>query len=313
MNSIAENESITERQTRSIGGKPLGYIQLETGLKAVTAMNDIFLNYQFEKKENWENLRSIINIFLGSYMEKFPGTVARLITGDIEVETQFKILLDPSAKQKSQDIKVSGQDVVYVEFQSKTHSDPPIEIRSQEYLGLGIGHGRGRKANQIWLLGEDAERIFHGSRYSAYVLKDEATNINFPGTSYMMFVCLPRVAGEESPAGELASFLLGRADTAEEITDPEARRVAEGFLTSFRVFCEDKEARHVMTVEERFTRKGIAEGIAEGEARGIEAKAIETAFEMFKDGFDYERIAKYVKMPVTWVEETLRERTPSSL
>lgn len=43
--------------------KPLGYIQLETGEKPVAVMNDVFLNYHFEKEENWEDLRRLVNFF----------------------------------------------------------------------------------------------------------------------------------------------------------------------------------------------------------------------------------------------------------
>ena len=38
-----------------------------------------------------------------------------------------------------------------------------------------------------------------------------------------------------------------------------------------------------------------------------EEKAAETAREMQNDGFSIEKIAKYVKMPISWVEEVLRE------
>ena len=37
-------------------------------------------------------------------------------------------------------------------------------------------------------------------------------------------------------------------------------------------------------------------------AEGMEKKAIETAHKMLDDGLNIETIAKYVKMPIEWVE-----------
>jgi len=39
---------------------------------------------------------------------------------------------------------------------------------------------------------------------------------------------------------------------------------------------------------------------------GKEEGKAETAFEMFQDGFNFETIAKYIKMPIAWVEEILK-------
>ena len=43
---------------------PLGYITIEGGKTPIYAFDDFFLNYTFNKKENWEGLRLIINILL---------------------------------------------------------------------------------------------------------------------------------------------------------------------------------------------------------------------------------------------------------
>jgi len=40
--------------------------------------------------------------------------------------------------------------------------------------------------------------------------------------------------------------------------------------------------------------------------QGEEKAKTETAFEMFQDGFNFETIAKYIKMPIAWVEEILK-------
>ena len=46
---------------------PLGYIELDNGSKEIYAMNDLFLNFTFEKQENWESFRLMINILLEAY------------------------------------------------------------------------------------------------------------------------------------------------------------------------------------------------------------------------------------------------------
>ena len=36
---------------------PLGFIELDSGSKPIYALYDFFLNFTFNKKENWEDLR----------------------------------------------------------------------------------------------------------------------------------------------------------------------------------------------------------------------------------------------------------------
>ena len=54
---------------------PLGFIELDSGLKPVYALYDFFLNFTFEKKENWEDLRLMVNILLDAYMKQNPETI----------------------------------------------------------------------------------------------------------------------------------------------------------------------------------------------------------------------------------------------
>ena len=54
--------------------KPLGYVMLESGPKEIIVMNDMFTNYHFRKKEYWEDLRSIANIFIKDYKLRWPDT-----------------------------------------------------------------------------------------------------------------------------------------------------------------------------------------------------------------------------------------------
>ena len=55
--------------------------------------------------------------------------------------------------------------------------------------------------------------------------------------------------------------------------------------------------------EERI--EGREEGIEMGLEKGLEIAHLETAREMLADGFAIEKIAKYIKMPVEWIESRL--------
>ena len=257
-------------------GQPLGYIHLETGAKPIMPMNDIFLNYHFEKKEHWEDLRSIINIFIADYAEQYPDTVAKPVEGAIEVETQYKYFLNPDKAARNQDFKVSGKDITFIEFQNKAHTTPPIKIRATQYFGLGIGHSEGKLSNQIWLLAEDIKEILHGQMYANYIFTDEASKAVFPQTSGMMFVSLQKLAlqNPSTPASELAAFLLGILDNHETITNNEVKHIAKMFKTTFGIFREDKEAKNMMTMAERWRRDARFEGVVDGISKGVVESAV---------------------------------------
>ena len=161
--------------------KPLGHVDLPTGKYAVFPMNDIFLNYTFENEKNWEALRQIVNIFTKDFIEKYPGSTARPITGDIKVRTQYKQLVtgDPK-KALSQDIHIleNCKDATYTEFQIKAATKPIIDVRSVKYYGLGLSQSSGL-ANQLWLLAEDVESLLHGFPMTYYSLKPKFELIFF--------------------------------------------------------------------------------------------------------------------------------------
>jgi len=122
---------------------PLGYVELEYGSKAIYPMNDIFLNYTFEYAEYWEPLRLAINLLIDAYKLQNPSTAVKPINGKIIVRTQFKHLLDTDGKTtRDQDIKITEDkgESTYIEFQNRANTQPPIETRSVEYFGLGIGY-----------------------------------------------------------------------------------------------------------------------------------------------------------------------------
>ena len=186
--------------------------------------------------------------------------------GEIIVETQYKYLLSIDNTTKDQDIKMTSKsNMTYIEFQNRTKTKPPIETRAVEYFGLGIGYSKGKTSNQIWLLAEGLESVFHGKIFARYILKDEITGESHPGDSGILYVNLSKLAEEKNPAGELAGFLLGN------IADPENEEVKEivkSFNVGFNAFKADKEAVKMMSLRERARNEGWMDGVEEGEARG---------------------------------------------
>jgi hypothetical protein len=166
-------------------GKPLGYVELKSGAMAIFPMNDVFLNYTFERAEYWEALRLAVNLLIEAYKKLKPDTRLSPIEGEIEVKTQFRQFLaaeNEKATFRDQDIKMTENkaSVTYVEFQNDAYPQTPIKIRSVEYFGLGIGQSKGKIANQIWLLAEDVKAVLHGKTFTRYILKDEVTGETHP-------------------------------------------------------------------------------------------------------------------------------------
>ena len=283
---------------------PLGYIELENGAKPIYAMNDIFLNYIFDNEENWEALRLLLNIMLDAYKQIMPSTMLDLVEGEIKVETQYKYLLNVENTTRAQDIKMTATgDITYIEFQNRTQTTPPIEARAVEYFGLGIGHSKGKTANQVWLLADDIDSVLHGEQFARYILKNEATGVQHPGNSGIMYVSLPKLSQKEGPAGELAAFLMGKVAGVKSET---ANKVAQAFNDGFNMFKRDKEALTMMTVRERWLYEGRdegrEEGIAEGEEKGIIKGAISTAeefAELLRQGYTPEEILQMIKSRYT--------------
>ena len=162
---------------------PLGYIELENGLKEVHALNDLFLNFTFEKEEHWEEFRLMVNILLDEYIKENPTTIATLIEGKIYLETQYKFYINTQNKTRNQDFKldeIERSRLKYVELQNKATTEPPIPERAMEYFVLGVGQGKGKIANQIWILASDAESVLQEETFMNYILKDETTNKVYP-------------------------------------------------------------------------------------------------------------------------------------
>jgi len=131
----------------------LGCIKLETGFKPITPLNDVFLNYTFERKVYWETLRMITNIFYGAYIKTYKDTGITLIEGEIDIRTQYPLYRKvDSNTPKQQDLKIDTENKVhYIEFQNKTNPTIPIEVRSIEYLGFSLTRGEKKQVSNVWL------------------------------------------------------------------------------------------------------------------------------------------------------------------
>jgi len=117
---------------------PLGYIELDSGLMPVYIMNDLFLNHFFENEENWEILRSIVNIFVDAYTEIVQYTTAKPVAGAVAVETQYKYLMKLQSETKTQDLKITEETAItFIEFQNSAYTTPPIEKTCSKVFWLG--------------------------------------------------------------------------------------------------------------------------------------------------------------------------------
>jgi len=264
---------------------PLGYVELANGSKAIFPMNDIFLNFTFEDASHWEALRLAVNLLIEAFKKQKPDTKVKPIEGNIKVRTQFQHLLNMQNATRNQDIKMTEDETetTYIEFQNRAKTDVPIEIRSVEYFGLGIGHSKGKLANQIWLLAEDVDSVLHGKTFTRYILKDEITGKEHPANSGIMYVSLIKLSQEESPAGELAAFLLGKMKNP---TNEAVKKISKAFNTSFDAFKTDKEAVKMLSARERGWHEGLVEGREEGETN-IATKVME----LIEKGVSQEDIA----------------------
>ena len=244
--------------------RPLGYVEIPGGKVAIFPTNHIFLTYTFDKQEYWEALRLIVNVFVAEYKKRAPASQLKLLTGKIKVETEYKHLFSEDIRRtKEQDIRMFNEnlDVTYVEYQNEVPSYRVVEERSTDYYAHGIIKSRGKTANQVWILAETVESVSKGAGIKRYVLKDEIGDDLHPNVSGIMYVDLKKLTRKNSPAGELASFLLGhRREPKHSIVRKIVRMIKKGF----KQFQKDKEVSKMLTARQ----KAIEEGEARGEARG---------------------------------------------
>jgi hypothetical protein len=236
---------------------PIGHINIGEMDLPIYVMDDLFLNYTFENKENRETLRSIVNLTLLSCAEMYAVSVP-LIEGKITVKTQYKHLFDGKKKPKTQDVKITEQlpespkndleKITFVEFQNRANVRPPVKAQAMEYFVLGISSNKGKTVNQIWLMAEDLDELMHGNVFSCYRLKDEITGKRYPEESCLTFISLPKLSEQKSAAGELAGFLIGRETGS---TSDEVKNIINALKKSFEEFKIINEVRDMYTLRER--------------------------------------------------------------
>ena len=296
-----ENGMKSSKDLKSAKRTPIGIIELETGPRAVYPMEDFFLNYTYNKPEHWEALRLTANIFIEDYQSKIEETMLATIKGAIKVITQYAFYTGAIKSSKSQDFKMDEDDdnVTFIEFQNRANTKPPIEFRAPEYLGLSLGHNRGKNITQMWIMAEDLESVMHNNPYSNYVLRDEVTNKVFPRTSNLVFISLKSLANENTVAGELARYLLGMEETPQ---NEAVKKIAATFSASFGKLKDDKEAKTHMTLREKYVDEGIEIGREEGREEGMTQKALQTAIKLLKRGLNPKEVAEDVELPLEMVE-----------
>lgn len=271
-------------------------------------MNDVFLNFMFERKEFWDVPKSIVNILSEEYSKQTTNQNHKMpfIEGDVVVETQYRHMLamQGTSDLKRQDIKVmernagdvSGNkavddtdtdtandgsangNTVYIEFQNQANTRPPISERGLQYFGLGIGQDPDKRADQIWLLAKSSatldDRLLHGRVFSNYTLKDE-NNAVYPNASGITYINLDALARQNSKAGQLAAVLLGHNVC---VSYPEVKAVSQYFSNALSVFKKEKEAEGMLSFADRKLEEGFAQGIEQGIMRS--AKVIAKKFDM---------------------------------
>ena len=284
--------------------KPLGIIELETGLKEIFPTNDFFLNYMFDKPEYWEVLRNMVNIFVRKYKTQMPETKVCTIDGEIQVETQYSYYMGKINVSKNQDLKITelAPNMTFVEVQNKASTKPPIETRAIEYLGLSLGHNSGKNITQIWILAEDVDSVLKGEIFANYVFKNEQTGESYPINTSLMFISLRKLAPWADECAELAQFLLGKNSLP---TSETVKAIIKGFEKAFVEMKDDKEAKFGMSALDKYRLNYLEEGREEGREEGIEIGQLSTAKEMYKDGFTLEQIVKYVTLPIDKVKEAI--------
>jgi hypothetical protein len=267
--------------------KPLGYIQLTKNIqKPVYPTDDFFINYIFDKRENWRHLRTIVNIILEEYAARYNRQDGfHLVDEDIFVRTQYKHYFANKSKQPSQDVEMNEIRVkkqTYVEVQNNSATKPPIAIRASNYNGLAINKAKdGAEVSQIWLLAENDDNVLCGLAISNFRMREDNIGVYYPRLNNIMFVSLPRLAEENSVCGELARLLLGETH---EPKNSELSAIADMFKSEYDNFKQNEEVVNRMTILEEKYAEGMAQGMAElrsiaeekyaeGEAKG-EAKGI---------------------------------------
>lgn len=248
----------------------LGYLELEDKRKPIKPMNDVFINYTFDKKENWETLRVLTNILYDQYNQEHDIPI-ELLEGEIVVTTQYPRFKELATKAKKgfikyQDSRIDADNKVdYVEFQNEPYPKLPIAARSMGYFGFSISKGEKdeKPSTNVWLINGTVEALLCNKVFANFSMVDLSDGRQHPNKSSILYVDLKILSKSNTKAGELAAVLLGKIETPK---DKEVKLIADTLNLNFEEFKKDMGVRTVTTIFEELEYRGEARG----EARGIE-------------------------------------------
>ena len=298
---FSSGKSINKKAPAKVVGdksKAIGSVTLLDGTERyIQPMHSILLNYTFEDKKNWKYLKDLINIYLETYNE-IGGDVS-LIGDDIKVATEYEYWVSGKERSRRQDFLIEeGGDITYIEFQNDNKCSPPIQDRSIQYFGLGVGQKIGGISNQIWVLAKPVEELLHGQSMTCYKLLEERKGFAHPNKSYIMFVDLEKLANEYEglEVQEMSKFLLN--GKAKPEYNERAIDIAETLCNGFIDLKNNREVVEAMTLKEELERqaeererigreegeqKGREEGEQRGREEGEQRGRLETAKSLLKE------------------------------
>ena len=279
--------------------KAIGAVTLLDGTERyIQPMYSILLNYTFKDEKNWNYLKNLINIYLETYNE--IGGKVSLIGDNIKVSTEYEYWVSGKERSRRQDFRVDEKDnITFIEFQNDNKCNPPIQDRSVQYFGLGVGQQIGGVSNQIWMLAKPVEELLHGQPISCYRLLDERKGFAHPNKSYIMFVDVHKLANEYEglEVQEISKFLLNGKAIPEH--NERAIDIAKILYNSFIDLKNDREVLKAMTLKEDL-EKQAEERERLGREEGREEGSISA---LLLAGFGENQISSILKIPVERVEE----------
>ena len=134
------------------------------------------------------------------------------------------------------------------------------------------------------------KKLLPGGAFSNYIPKNEVSGETYPVASGIMFISLTQLSKEETVAGELASFLLGKINDAKS---DKVKRIADTLTKSCEEFCKDKGVKDSMSVREKWMSEARIEGMEEGLQQGIQ-QGIAKLAELIKSGLSLEEALEKV-------------------
>ena len=236
----------------------LGYIELDTGKKPITPMNDVFIAFTFHNEDNWSVAKDTTNIMFAAYSEQSEEEPLELLTGEVDVQTQFPNFRNHSSTTPNRnDVRIEDdKQVVSLEAQNDPYPTIPISKRSLEYLSFALTRGEHKKQTFLWLINGSVKELLDGQTFSYQVRMDRDTHRINQLDGGILYIDLPKLAKQNTQAGELARVLIG---TPEEPTDELVRAIQLKLKDSFSKFKNDTEVHGIMSRDEMKKYEGIVQ------------------------------------------------------